>query len=79
MKSTYEATQRVLQSTASSIADTSLQLIDILLLAGRDLVDVALSQVACFIFAHGIESLLLDLALEPGRDAEPDSMLACRS
>lgn len=78
-KITYETTQRVLQSTASGIADTGLQLIDILLFAGRDFVDVAFGQVACFVLAHGVKSLFLHLALEPGRDAEPGDMLACRS
>jgi len=70
---TYEATKRVLQSTTSSIANAGLKLVDILLVGSRNLLDVALGQVACFVLAHGAEGFFFELALEPWRDAEPDS------
>ena len=78
-KCTYEATKRVLQSSTSSVANTRLQLVDILLVACRDFLDVALGKVACFVLAHGVEGFLFHLALEPGWDAEPGWKLACGS
>ena len=68
---TYEATKRVLQSTTSSIANAGLKLVDILLVGSRNLLDVALGQVTCFVLAHGAEGFFFELALEPWWDAEP--------
>lgn len=50
---THEFPKGILQSTTSCITDATLQLVNILLIARRDLLDVALGQVACFVLAHG--------------------------
>jgi hypothetical protein len=69
--STHKSTKRVLQSTTSSVSHSLLQLAYLLLVTGRNLVDVALGQVACFVFTHRSESLVLELSFELGWDAEP--------
>lgn len=69
--STHEATERVLQSATSSVADSLLQFAHLLLVAGRNLVDVALGQVACFVFSHRGQGLVLELSLKLRWDAEP--------